>query len=61
MANQSTKCARCGKPSPHLTQLLWMRGPNGFRKYMICDTCKPLVENDNNSKKPPAEPKGVVK
>lgn len=43
------KCERCKKPSETTKQVLWRKGPNGFRKYRICEKCMPAVEADNTS------------
>jgi hypothetical protein len=45
-----TKCARCGKPRLYFTLALWM-GPQGFRRYKLCDRCKAEVERKRSTKK----------
>ncbi len=44
------KCACCGKPKSNLVEILWSKGPNGNRRYKICETCVPKVKKDNESK-----------
>lgn len=45
------KCAKCGKHSENIVELLWCKGPNGNRRYKICDRCRPTVERDNQGEK----------
>jgi DNA-directed RNA polymerase subunit RPC12/RpoP len=37
------KCAKCGKPSDDLKQVLYI-GSKGFRKYLLCPKCKAEIE-----------------
>ncbi len=44
------KCDRCKKVVGKVTEVLWSRGPNGNRRYKICDRCLPEVKKDNERK-----------
>jgi hypothetical protein len=41
------KCAKCGKPAESLKEVLWDRGPNGFRRYKVCDRCAVEIAKSN--------------
>lgn len=41
MANQ-VHCAKCKTPTTLYTLTLW-NGPNGFRRYPLCDHCYKIV------------------
>jgi hypothetical protein len=36
-------CAKCRHPAPVWTLVLW-KGPNGYRRYRLCDKCKTAVQ-----------------
>lgn len=44
------KCNRCNKTVDKVTEVLWSRGPNGNRRYKICDKCLPEVKKDNEKR-----------
>ena len=39
---KNDRCAKCGKPMLYYTLVLW-NGPNGFRRYRLCNKCKGKV------------------
>lgn len=41
------KCAKCGKPAEELREVMWQRGPNGNRRYKVCDRCAVEIEKSN--------------
>lgn len=43
------KCARCKHELVYFTKVLW-NGPNGFRRYDLCDKCKKAVEKESKPK-----------
>ena len=38
-------CEKCHKPTAVWSLVLW-KGPNGFRRYKLCDSCKVAVQYD---------------
>jgi len=45
------KCDRCKKVVGKVTEVLWSRGPNGNRRYRLCDRCLAEVKKDNEKRK----------
>ncbi len=44
------KCDRCKKVVERVTEVLWAHGPNGNRRYRLCDRCLAEVKKDNLKK-----------
>jgi hypothetical protein len=42
--NKNQKCGRCKQALTYFTFVLW-QGPNGYRRYALCDKCKREVES----------------
>ena len=42
-------CPRCKKPATAFTMTLW-HGPNGFRRYPLCDLCNAAVKAEEKPK-----------
>ena len=43
----SGTCAKCGKHSEKVVEIMWKRGPKGNRRYKICDRCQQGIEREN--------------
>ena len=56
MARQQ-KCAKCGQGLVYFTLILW-NGPNGFRRYALCDKCRAeILEHESKGAWPCAPTK----
>lgn len=44
------KCDRCKKVVDKVTEIL-SRGPNGYRRYKLCDKCLAEIKKDNEKRK----------
>ncbi len=46
------RCARCNKLAADgevFIQVLWQRGPNGNRRYVVCQKCANVIESVNET------------
>lgn len=48
-SEMTMKCDRCHKFVDQVTEILWQYGPNGNRRYKLCDMC--LLEVKRNIEK----------
>ncbi len=48
------KCRRCLKPSITLVMALWKKGPQGFRRYAVCEKCAEEIKAEQEAPKPQA-------
>jgi hypothetical protein len=48
---RKTRCTKCGKDAQNVTMVLMM-GPQGYRRYPICDPCKAEAEKKQAAKMP---------
>ena len=50
MNKRQQKCAKCQQALIYFTLVLW-NGPNGFRRYALCDKCKAEHESHEMTRK----------